>query len=259
MRPDGSAFDAVPGPSPPEVERNVIDIERDAFARSTARDGWLALAYYLAYLAYLFRRPENELVHWFSMVLVPLVIAGLALPRGRRVLREALASVGLRRGNLRKGIGWAVLAGGVITVFQVFAGGRADAIQALFRSGRALWLFPFAFAVMLELAGFTEEFLFRGFIQTRLEPLLRSRWAAVLVTALLFGVYHLPYAYLNPQWPSHGDWGAAWLAALGNGVPGGLLLGALYVFSRGNLLACVVLHALNNAAPAMTLIHFGGG
>jgi membrane protease YdiL (CAAX protease family) len=45
---------------------------------------------------------------------------------------------------------------------------------------------------------------------------------------------------------------------MGNGVPGGLVLGALYVVSRGNLLACVVLHSLINAAPAMTMIHFGG-
>jgi len=193
------------------------------------------------------------------MVLVPLLLIFLTLPRGRRTIGAALASVGLRRANLRRGIGWAILAGALITVFQVFLGARADAIQELFRSGRAVWLLPLTFVLMLVMAGFTEEFLFRGFIQTRLETLFRSRWAAVIVTALLFGVYHLPYAYFNPSWPSHGDWGAAWGAALGNGVPGGLLLGALYVVSRGNLLACIVLHSLINAAPAMTLIHFGGG
>ncbi len=82
---------------------------------------------------------------------------------------------------------------------------------------------------------------------------------AVLITAILFGLYHLPYAYLNPQWPSYGEWGAAWGAALGNGIPGGLILGGLYVISRGNLLACVLLHSLINAAPAMTMIRFAGG
>ena len=210
---------------------------REPDHRPTARNGWIGLAYYLAYLAWLFRRPENEAAHWLTMVLIPLAIAWLALPRGTRGLRAALASVGLRRGNLRRGVGWALLVGVLFTVFQVFAGGHAEAIQALFRSGRAFWLLPFSFAMMLVLAGFTEEFLFRGFIQTRLEALFRSRWAAVLVTAFLFGVYHLPYAYLNPRWPSHGEWGAAWTAALGNGMPGGLVLGALYVVSRGNLLA----------------------
>jgi hypothetical protein len=140
----------------------------------------------------------------------------------------------------------------------VFFGGQADAIQDLIRTGRAVWLFPMTFLLMVALAGFTEEVMFRGYLQTRVETLLDSRWWAVVVTSVLFGLYHLPYAYMNPRWPSHGDWGAAWIAAMGNGVPGGLVLGALYVVSRGNLLACVVLHSLINAAPAMTMIHFGG-
>lgn len=222
------------------------------------RDGWIALGYFLLYLTYLTWRQESEVVHWLTLVLVPLVIAFVSLPAGRRRLSAALASLGVQRGNLRGGLGWAFAAGGLITVFQVFFGGQADAIQDLIRTGRALWLFPVTFLLMMALAGLTEEVMFRGFLQTRLERLLDSRWGAVIVTSLLFGLYHLPYAYMNPRWPSYGDWGAAWMAAMGNGVPGGLVLGALYVMSRGNLLACVILHSLINAAPAMTILHFGG-
>lgn len=222
-------------------------------ARVQARDGWVALGYFALYMAYLFRRPENEAMHWVTLVAVPLAIAWVSLRRG------VFASLGLRRRSLATGLGWALLAGAAITVFQAFGSANAAEIQALFRSGRALWLLPLTFTLMLFLAGFTEELFFRGFLQTRVEALTGSRWGAVLVVALLFGFYHLPYAYLNPSWPSYGDWGAAWVAALGQGVPGGLILGALYVVSRGNLLACVVLHSLINAAPAMTMIHFGGG
>ncbi len=226
--------------------------------RLTPRDGWVALGYFALYLAYLFWNRESELVHWVTMVVIPVGIAFLALPRGERGLGPALGTLGFRRGKLWAGMGWAVAAGVLLAAFQVFFGGRADAIQELIRTGRAFWLFPLAFVLMMALAGLTEEVLFRGFLQTRLETLLRSRWGAVVATALLFGVYHLPYAYFNPQWPSHGDWGAAWGAALGNGVPGGLILGALYVVSRGNVLACIVLHSLINAAPAMTMLHLGG-
>jgi membrane protease YdiL (CAAX protease family) len=45
---------------------------------------------------------------------------------------------------------------------------------------------------------------------------------------------------------------------LSNGVPGGLVLGALYVKSNRNLVACVVLHSMIGAFPAMTLLKFGG-
>ncbi len=82
-----------------------------------------------------------------------------------------------------------------------------------------------------------------------------------MVTPILFGIYHVPYAYLNPNWPSAGDWGAAWLAALGQGIPGGLILGGMYLWSRQNLFASVVLHSLINAIPGMAMIRFsvGGG
>lgn len=223
------------------------------------RDGWIALSWFAIYLAWLFWSLESELMHWLTMVAVPLCIAVLSLPPGRRGVRAALASFGLRKGNLRRGLGWALLIGLLVTVFQTFWGSRADGIQELIRNGRALFLFPITFLFMMLTAGFTEEFMFRGFLQTRLERLIRSRWLAVIPTSLLFGIYHLPYAYLYQRWPSYGDWGDAWIAALGNGVPGGLLLGGLYVVSRGNLLACAVLHSLINAAGAMTLIRFGGG
>jgi membrane protease YdiL (CAAX protease family) len=226
--------------------------------QTSPRDGWIALSYFLLYWTFLFLRQESESGHWLTLVLIPIAIAFLSLPAGRRSLGTALASLGLQRGNLRGGIGWALAAGGLLTVFQVFFGGQADAIQDLIRTGRAVWLFPMTFLLMMALAGFTEEVMFRGYLQTRVETLLDSRWWAVVVTSVLFGLYHLPYAYMNPRWPSHGDWGAAWIAAMGNGVPGGLVLGALYVVSRGNLLACVVLHSLINAAPAMTMIHFRG-
>lgn len=222
------------------------------------RDGWVAVAYFALYLTVLFARPEGEVLHWVTMVAAPFLIALLSLPRERRGLSAAAASLGLQRGNLTAGLGWAVAVGALITAFQAFGGGHAEEIQSLVRSGRALWLFPLAFLLMMALAGFTEEVFFRGFLQTRLEALTRSRWVPVLLVALLFGLYHLPYAYLSPGWSSAGDWGAAWTAALAEGVPGGLILGALYVGSRGNLFACVVLHSLINAAPVMTMIRFGG-
>jgi membrane protease YdiL (CAAX protease family) len=121
-----------------------------------------------------------------------------------------------------------------------------------------LWALPVAFLAMLLTAGFTEEFFFRGFLQTRLTALSGSRLVGLAASALLFGVYHVPYAYLHPNWPTHGDLGAAIGSAMGQGGIAGLLLGALYLVSRGNLLACVVLHAGVNAAWVMTMIKFGG-
>jgi len=222
------------------------------------RESCAALIYFALYLAYLFAARESELLHWLSLVAIPLMIV-IALRPGNRSLSAVLPSFGFRRGNLRKGVGWALLLGASFGIIQVFFSGNSAEVQEAIRTGRALYMLPLGFVLMMLLAGFTEEFFFRGFLQTRAEALFGSKWLAVLIVALMFGVYHLPYAYFNPHWPSAGDWSAAWVAALGNGVPGGLVLGTLYVKSNRNLVPCIVLHSMIGAFPAMTLLKFGGG
>lgn len=75
--------------------------------------------------------------------------------------------------------------------------------------------------------------------------------------SLLFGLCHLPYAYLNPRWPSHGNWPGAFALAFGQGIPMGLILGTMYARTKNNLFACIVVHALINSFPAMLQIKFG--
>lgn len=223
-----------------------------------AKEMWLASLYFPLYLAYLFWKLEGELGHWGTMVLLPFLLV-MVLNRGREApISSALASFGLRWGNLRKGLGGTLVLGVGLGLFQLFLSRSGPAALEAFRTGAALYLLPLAFVLMLGMAGFTEEFFFRGFLQTRIEALAGSKWTGLILTSVLFGVYHLPYAYFNPHWPSSGDWGAAWTSALGQGIPAGLILGGLYLFSGRNLAACVILHALVDTFPAMGLIKFGG-
>lgn len=225
----------------------------------TRREAWVALGYLAFYLAYLTATLESELLHWATLVVLPLLLVRLLRPPEARGVAAVLASFGIRRGNLWRGVGWAALAALAIGVFQGLGGSsHAQEIRDVVRSGRVLWAFPLAFLAMLLTAGFTEEFFFRGFLQTRLTALSGSRVVGLVGSAVLFGAYHVPYAYLHPNWPSHGDLGAAVGSAMGQGGIAGLILGALYLVSRGNLFACVVLHAGVNAAWAMTMIRFGG-
>jgi membrane protease YdiL (CAAX protease family) len=216
-----------------------------------------APAYFCVYLTYLFWHRESEVGHWLSLVLLPMLIVWALHRASGGTLRGALASLGLGEVRWTRGLLTAVLLGAVLGLFQVLASRSAETVKAAFATGRAAWLLPVAFLVMLLTAGFTEELFFRGFLQTRLEGLLRSRVGGLLLASFCFGVYHLPYAYFNPRWPSAGHWGQAWGAALGQGIPGGLILGALYLYSGRNLLAPAVLHALVDAFPAMGMLHFG--
>jgi len=218
------------------------------------------LLYFAIYFAWLWFSLEGEAMHWLTMVLLPfgLLFARRFAQRRPRPLADSFASVGLRRGNLSTGLVWVAILGLGLSVVQIFLSQRSGRILELLRTGEVLLLVPIAFAFLMLTAGFTEEFLFRGVLQTRLTVLLRSRALGVLCTALLFGLYHVPYAYLNPNWPSHGDFSAAFVSAMGQGMAGGLILGAAYIATRRNLLACAVLHALINTLPAALMIRLGG-
>ena len=217
-----------------------------------------ALIYFAAYMTYLFFSLENEFWHWVTLVIIPflLLYSFHKLVRPSASLRWTLASIGLKKENLTAGLGWAILLGLLLSAAQLFLSRSSEAIWQIIRSGKVAYLFPLTFLMMLGLAGFTEEFFFRGILQTRLSQSLRSNLWGVVATAVLFGFYHLPYAYLNPHWPSHGDWNAAISAAFSQGGLGGLILGTVYVKSKNNLLACIIVHSLINAFPAMTMIKF---
>lgn len=219
---------------------------------------WLAPLYFLGYLAYLFWHRESEALHWVSLVFIPFALVAFLNRNRPDPLAFSLAGFGFRRGNLTRGLGLTLILGTVLGLFQVFFSRSGPAVLEAFASGKALYLLPLAFIFVLFTAGFTEEFFFRGFLQTRLEALLGSKLGGLTATSLLFGLYHLPYAYFNPNWPSSGDWWAAWGSALGQGIPGGLVLGGVYLLARKNLLACILLHALIIAFPAMGMIRFSG-
>jgi len=221
---------------------------------------WCASLYLLMYLAYLFWHQESELLHWGTLVLLPLtclIVISWLLNRPWN-LTHVLAKVGLKRGNLIRGLWWAGLLGVLLSLGQISLSRNWPAVQEVFASGKWTYMLPLSFALMLLTAGFTEEFFFRGFLLGRLLDARLRTWLAILCSAAAFAVYHLPYAYFNPNWPSAGNWTAALTQSFIEAFPVGILLGLVFVWSRRNLLACAVLHALINTLPAMALIKFGG-
>ena len=226
----------------------------------TTRESLTALAYFALYLAFSFWSPGSEMRNYLTLVAVPLLLV-VFLRRGDPINRSpspVLASLGLRRGNPRTGVAVALILGLLLGLFQLTQRSATAELWEMIRTGRALYMFPLAASFGLLTAGFTEEFFFRGFLQTRVERLTGSAWIAVLVVTVAFGLYHVPFAYLNPNWPTAGDFPAALRLGMVEGGLGGVILGAAYVLWKRNLLACIVLHGMIDAVPIMTMIKFGG-
>lgn len=96
-----------------------------------------------------------------------------------------------------------------------------------------------SFIYFLLMAGFSEEFFFRAFIQTRISYLLKSSVSGVLVTSLIFGLSHI---HCIMQWYPGITFVEAFCRAFFLQTFAGIMFGVLWERTR-NLIPCVFVHS----------------
>jgi len=103
-----------------------------------------------------------------------------------------------------------------------------------------------SFIYFFLMSGFSEEFFFRAFIQTRISYLLKSSVSGVLITSLIFGLGHIQAIM---QWYPGITIGEAFCRAFFLQTFMGIMFGVLWERTR-NLIPCVFVHSgvdgLNN-------------
>lgn len=196
------------------------------------------------------RRLELIAAFWIFYVAVPAIYFRL---RGYRLSDLGITSTGLARS-----LGNAVLAALVVLPFLVssssssayFLGGKLTAGQLLAGTGAGL-VYGFL------MAGFFEEFFFRALLQTRLACLAKSETDGMLISSILFGLYHLPSRIIQTD----GDWGHAFALTLSAQMVISPIYGLLWARSR-NLALPVFVHSFMdgmsgfaNIGKAIGIIH----
>lgn len=116
----------------------------------------------------------------------------------------------------------------------------------------ALMALPALLWMSLE-AGLTEEFLFRGLLQTRAAAFFRSELAAIVLMAVIFGLVHAPGYVLRGAHAMEGMGSApSVLTAMAYTIvvvsPIGLMFGVLWARTR-NLWLLVLLHGWTDLLP----------
>ena len=99
--------------------------------------------------------------------------------------------------------------------------------------------------IMLTIQSTSEEFLFRGYLTQGVAGWTKSRWLAILIPALLFGLVHS----FNPEIKEFGFW-----IAMPQYVFLGLLFGLISVLDDGIELA-IGMHVINNVLGALLVTH----
>ena len=199
---------------------------------------------------------SNDIAKWLWFVILPLGL--LWFGRGSSCnLTTFLRSVGLHRQGLGKALLLGLLAFVILLPFILMSmpSSQLTKIHDIFQQPlQAVVIMPLSFLLLLFTAGFTEEVFFRGILQSHLAKLMRSEMRSCLITAFLFGIYHLPYAYFLSDRPPHGNLVWAVASVVTEQMIAGLILGVLWMRTR-NLGSSILLHTLIDLLPAMTMLH----
>lgn len=188
------------------------------------------------------RRFELITAFWVLYVAVPGIYFRL---RGYR-----LSDLGITSAGLARSLGNAVIAALVVLPFlvssssssAVFFGGKLTVGQLIAGTGAGL-VYGFL------MAGFFEEFFFRALLQTRLACLVRSEADGMLISSVLFGLYHLPSRIIQTD----GNWGHAFALTLSAQMVISPIYGLLWARSR-NLALPVFVHSFMDGMSGFSSI-----
>lgn len=165
------------------------------------------------------------LAMWTALGLAIVLVAA-------RATHQSWTSLGLSRQALPR----MVVLGLVLGVIDVIAVGLLYPGAGV--PGAATLILGFAAYTMV---GFSEETVYRGYLQTRFEAKWGT-WVGLTVATVVFTFAHFPGSYVLYS----GSVPDALLSALGR-IGSGLLLGYFYVRSR-NVVPGAIFHTLNNWA-----------
>lgn len=131
------------------------------------------------------------------------------------------------------------------STFEQWARAKEDELKQLtkFLTAFESWHeFVVGFLVISILAGFTEEYFFRGILQPRLIALLGNHHAGIWAAGLIFSIIHLQFYGLVPRWllgvlfGYYYYWSRnLWLSIFGHSLNNGMSLVAMYLNQRGSI------------------------
>ena len=198
----------------------------------------------------------SSVAAYLETIIASLIEGGLALWAIKRD-RIPFEKLGLNLSKVREAIilfviGWVIVA--AVLIFPILAGKKnawdylGDPLEII-----KMWLF----------VGMAEEFLFRGYLLTRLLrsferlPKVWSTCAAVLCSSVFFAIYHIPSRlYEQSQGTLSGGLGALFFS-LSLVFILGLVMSYFFIRTR-NILLCGLLHGSADAPLISGTITIGG-
>lgn len=210
-------------------------------------DGILAIFYflYIMVILYLFgllmfrTNVPFKFAFYFPLAIIELLPAFVIV----KVKKQSLNSIGIRSDKIIKSILLGIIFSLPFIVPNIIYGikNRLNLISAI----NIVWL---SLYYLLAIA-FVEEVCFRGFIQTRIFDLIKSKWLGIITAGIMFGLSHIPFQMLNANKSLiafvTGDYMHLIITIL-------LHIYFVYIFTRdNNIVSTTVTHALIDLIPSI--------
>jgi len=161
-----------------------------------------------------------------------------------KLRKNSFASMGLSLKNWKKNLGIGVIIFLAMAIPSAFFVGNTGSLIIKGKLSLAQFVIGFfaSFAYYFLMSGFSEEVLFRAFIQTRFSKILKSSMSGILITSLIFGLVHIEEVMrLNPQMTIF----EAFPRVMFLHAFIGIVFGLLWERTR-SLIPCVFLHSAVN-------------
>lgn len=192
-------------------KRHLFSIEFDEEVKAYSRkDGLIALVFYLYSMVYyylfgllMFRTNVYETVaNWLHLgdttlyqflFYFPITFLFQLLPIFLivKIRKQSLKSLGLKKEKTLKSI----LLGLVFSIPFIVPPVIIAIMQGkqLIGLPNLIWLFLFYFLII----AFVEEIVFRGYLQTRIQGLIKGKWLSIVAAGLLFALTHIPFQMVS--------------------------------------------------------------
>lgn len=196
------------------VERGIFKVNFDEYIKDYgAKDGLISIIYYVydMILIYLFAllmfktnvykdfgtylNLRNEQLYKFIFYFPLAIIQVAPIFIYIKIKNHSVRSLGLKTNRNIKSIILGILFSIPFTLPTIF---YAIMHQAHFISMQVMiWLFLYLF---IEIA-FVEELSFRGFLQTRIQGLIKKKWLSIIIVGIMFGLMHIPFQMFRSNMP----------------------------------------------------------
>ncbi len=109
-----------------------------------------------------------------------------------KLRKQSLRSIGIKSENIVKSIIIGII-GSIPFSIPNIVGAISSGKTINPNIADGFWTFLY----FLICIAFAEELVFRGFLQTRLQGLIKSKWLSIIVVGILFGLMHIPFQMIK--------------------------------------------------------------